>query len=425
MNGNRVKCNSFISQHVPVLARKELCTTRVLGSGGFCSVSVIQKVTLQCEQETNLGIEEKDARRRLSKRFDNYYDKYYSANNIVVPGYTPAADPLEQKPPRIALKELKSSLQNERYRIGAKDLINEIAILSKCSHPNIITLYAVGCDDKGSDDYSLPSTMIANRKLSFAIIDQLRSTLRNRIYKWKEDQGVSFLKSRKAQNDLWLERLVVMIKVADAISYLHSKGIMHRDLNPDNIGFADDNAVKLFDFGLAKSLENEDNIASEEEKQDSLLPRNEDELFDLTGTTGTLRYMAPEVALDMPYGFKADVHSLGLIMHESLSLTKPYIHVQPQNFIKEVMIEGYRPSMHDSWPTIIKDLISNMWSSNIARRPSSKEVVETLGVLLRGDDTHLYPSTGSWKLKMVTRFDNIVNICTECEVTDGIKHGHI
>jgi len=364
-------------------------------------VSSIRRLTPQSEQEINLTTDEKAARRLLSKRFDDYEEKHYSANSIVVPGHTPMADPLEQKPPRIALKELKSSLKNERYRIGVKDLTNEIAILAKCSHPNIVTLYAVGCDEDSTG--VLPSSIIADRKLSFAIIDQLRSTLRNKMCKWKDDRGVGLIKSRDAHNVLWLERLVVMIKVADAIAYLHSKGIMHRDLNPDNIGFADDNVVKLFDFGLARSLEHEHALRLDV-KQEEALSCNDNEMYDLTGTTGTLRYMAPEVALDLPYGLKADVHSLGLIMHESLSLTKPYIFVQPKNFIQEVMVEGFRPSIDFNWPTAVKELISSMWSSDSAKRPSSKKVVETLGALLRGHDNDLYPSKGSWRKSIEAKF---------------------
>jgi serine/threonine protein kinase len=80
-----------------------------------------------------------------------------------------------------------------------------------------------------------------------------------------------------------------MIKVADAVAYLHSKGIMHRDLNPDNIGFADDDVVKLFDFGLARSLAHE-NALILDGKQEEALSNNDNEIFDLTGTTGTLRY---------------------------------------------------------------------------------------------------------------------------------------
>jgi serine/threonine protein kinase len=287
MNESRTRSGSFVSQDVPVLCRIELKTTRVLGSGGFCSVSSIRRLTPHGEQETNLTADEIAARHLLSKRFNDYEEKHYSANRIVVPGHTPMADPLEQKPPRIALKELKSSLKNERYRIGAKDLMNEIAILAKCSHPNIITLYAVGCDEDSNG--VLPSSMIADRKLSFAIIDQLRSTLRNKMCKWKDDRGVGFITSKDTHNVLWLERLVVMIKVADAVAYLHSKGIMHRDLNPDNIGFADDDVVKLFDFGLARSLAHE-NALILDGKQEEALSNNDNEIFDLTGTTGTLRY---------------------------------------------------------------------------------------------------------------------------------------
>ena len=109
--------------------------------------------------------------------------------------------------------------------------------------------------------------------------------------------------------------------------------------------------------------------------------------------------MAPEIAMGMPYGLKVDVHSFSLVMFEVLSLTKPYVRVQPAMFMDIVIRDGLRPTVNASWPPKIKALLSRMWSTNNAMRPSSKEVVETLEGLLRGDDRNLYPASAldGWK----------------------------
>lgn len=309
MATSRSKRNSYISQQVPVLARKEVTTASELGSGGFCSVSTIRKIMLNPQQEVNLVDEEKEARARLSRKFSTYEEIYFDPNRIVVPGRTEERDPLEQRPPRIALKELKSNLPAGRYKIGVRDLMAEIGILVRCQHPNIISIYAVGCDFKTdnttnakeeSDEISvLASSLIANRRLSFAIIDRLRSTLRSKLNKWRDAQSIQFMKPKQFQRDLWLERLVVILKISDAISYLHSKKIIHRDINPENVGFGDDDVLKLFDFGLAKTVVDE-TVVDEENNDTGGVELDYDQLFNLTGTTGTLRYMAPEVGLDMP-----------------------------------------------------------------------------------------------------------------------------
>jgi serine/threonine protein kinase len=79
--------------------------------------------------------------------------------------------------------------------------------------------------------------------------------------------------------------------MAKAIKYLHDSGIIYRDLKPDNIGFSQDGQLKLFDFGLAKRLEG--------------VEKTRGGFYNLTGNTGSLRYMAPEVANDEPYDLTA------------------------------------------------------------------------------------------------------------------------
>ena len=474
--------------------------------------------------------EQTQVRKQFANQFKNYEKEYHSIHNIHIPT-TPnpivalsshqapkksttiiaAADPTIQKPPRVALKRVKKTNSKKRYKIGIQDLAAEVLVLSQCSHPNIITLHAVGYDDDDNDnsgtrrrsvendhnhnngdgtqndthkDNTQTTTSIPNQnchnivnywdinscfksqRITFAVIDQLKSTLRDRLYKWKEDKsnikivasaskitfglglGFNTLRNimggggsggnktennikRNPMHDLWLERLVVILKIADAIQYLHSKGIMHRDINADNIGFSyGDNTVKLFDFGLAKCVRRgkrekmekthvvvevpatkgiePGELGEEESKSTSLLMGKDkanndgevnrtiqldDKIFNLSAETGTLRYMAPEVAMSLPYGLKVDIYSFALVIYEILSLRKAYLRVQPSNFRDKVIRDGLRPRLEEeSWPDKICDLLKNMWSTNVSVRPNSKQVVDTLSDLLRGDDDDLYPS---------------------------------
>ncbi len=419
---------------IPILSSEEVRVKQnPLGQGGFCSVSAVHSFQFNTSSNCHHDFDEqKEARRLFSKQFLDYKQKHYSYHNIRLPNQGPVtAHPSSQKPPRVALKRVKSSLKSETSNVGMKDLINEVLILSKCSHPNIITLYAVGCDDKNTvtsdtlsnnhennESTSTLSTLIQSNHLNFAIIDQLKCTLKNKFYLWKNDSNIILPQSKKAFHDSWLERLVVMIKIADAIHYLHQNHIMHRDIHPDNIGFSYENdVVKLFDFGLAKfvtttrnSKSNTDSakdIHNDNNSIDNNLNEhhNDNELFDSTGDTGTLRYMSPEVALGLPYGFKADVYSFGLVLHQTLSLTKPFLRVQPNNFYTEVILGGLRPAIDDSWPTAIRNLITRMWSNDIAARPTSDEVKTILGELLRSDnDDDLFPKywIDGWKKNLTS-----------------------
>jgi len=98
----------------------------------------------------------------------------------------------------------------------------------------------------------------------------------------------------------------VTYQIASSLQYLHSFGIVHRDLKLENIIMSDktdDGVPKLVDFGLAK-----------------IVGPNEtaDEPF------GTLGYVAPEVLKKDPYSFSADVWSLGCMIHALLSGSLPF-----------------------------------------------------------------------------------------------------
>jgi serine/threonine protein kinase len=115
--------------------------------------------------------------------------------------------------------------------------------------------------------------------------------------------------------------------------------------------------LKIFDFGLAKELLNEE--------------RAEEGLYHMTGFTGAIRYMAPEIGLRQPYGLKADVYSWSMIMWYTMALEPPMGMYTPNMFIDRVFKRGSRPILKDKWAEGLKALMKKCWSTDI-RAPHSE-----------------------------------------------------
>ena len=217
------------------------------------------------------------------------------------------------------------------------------------------------------------------------MVDRLYDTLEARIEQWrteKEEKGSASLMSRfsgeakeKRREEL-KERIRLAYSIADAMEYLHSLNIIFRDLKPDNIGFTKDGQLKLFDFGLAKELK-------EEDKQES-------GAYDLTGNTGSRRYMAPEVAKEAPYDKSVDVYSFGILLWELCSAEKPFFGYSSNKHMHRVVLAGERPKMdsqHTSdWPENLQWLMNHCWHSSASLRPTFSDVKQVLKDILNGKD---------------------------------------
>lgn len=151
-----------------------------------------------------------------------------------------------------------------------------------------------------------------------------------------------------------------------------------RDLKPDNVGFDSEGTVKIFDFGLAKELIEEEHI--------------EDGLYRMTGFTGAIRYMAPEVGLKQPYGLKADVYSWSMLFWYIMALEPPMGLYTPKMFVERVFARGYRPATMDKWPPGVSSLMKLCWSEHQNERPDFDEVKE----LLKKEVTVLDPQVTSF-----------------------------
>lgn len=97
--------------------------------------------------------------------------------------------------------------------------------------------------------------------------------------------------------------LALAADVAHGMEYLHSQGVLHLDLKSHNLVLADNNRVKVTDFGVA---------------------RTQSECASMTPDSGTYRWMAPEMISNKAFSMKADVYSFGIILWEMLTGDIPY-----------------------------------------------------------------------------------------------------
>ena len=172
--------------------------------------------------------------------------------------------------------------------------INEVKITASLEHPNIMPIYDMGLNEQ--DEPYFIMKLIEGDNLA-QIIEQLSSLNRDYLRLYPLDK-----------------RLEIFLKICDAISYAHSKGVIHLDLKPANVQIGKFGEVTVCDWGLARKLESQ--LDSGEMKLSRLKQK-------LTGNThdghikGTPGYMAPE-QIDNEYGLKSektDVFSLGSLLY--------------------------------------------------------------------------------------------------------------
>ncbi|CAK9155914.1 unnamed protein product [Ilex paraguariensis] len=148
------------------------------------------------------------------------------------------------------------------------------------------------------------------------------------------------------------------LDLARGLSYLHSQKIVHRDVKTENMLLDKTRTVKIADFGVARVEAANPN--------------------DMTGETGTLGYMAPEVLNGNPYNRKCDVYSFGICLWEIYCCDMPYPDLSFSEVTSAVVRQNLRPEIPRCCPSSLANVMKRCWDANPDKRPEMDEVVSML-----------------------------------------------
>ncbi|CAL0330143.1 unnamed protein product [Lupinus luteus] len=148
------------------------------------------------------------------------------------------------------------------------------------------------------------------------------------------------------------------LDLARGLCYLHSQKIVHRDVKTENMLLDKSRTVKIADFGVARVEASNPN--------------------DMTGETGTLGYMAPEVLNGNPYNRKCDVYSFGICLWETYCCDMPYPDLSFSEITSAVVRQNLRPEIPRCCPSSLANVMKKCWDASPDKRPEMDEVVSMM-----------------------------------------------
>lgn len=214
---------------------------------------------------------------------------------------------------RIAIKVVSPDLASNREHLAR--FVEEAQITGQLEHPAIPPVHELALDEGGNVFFTLK--LLKGRTLK-DIIQDLHIRRRETLERFSR-----------------IRLLMILQSVCNAVHFAHEKGVVHRDIKPDNIMIGDYGDVQLMDWGLAKVLD-----APEREPIEDLVEtvRAEQGFVTLDGRVfGTLQYMAPEQAIGRNDEIEreADIYALGATLYEMLTLVPPRTGATPTELLEE------------------------------------------------------------------------------------------
>ncbi len=212
----------------------------------------------------------------------------------------------------VALKFLPAYLGSDPE--AREQLLREARSAAALDHPNVCSIFEIADADDG--------------RMFIAMACYDGQTLKEKI----------------RSDPLSLDECVSTAQqVARALSAAHARGIVHRDVKPGNILVGSDGAVRLLDFGLAMVVDKSDSTSRV--------------------TPGTVGYMSPEQARNLPLDARTDIWSLGIVLYEMLSGVRPFRAFTAPEIVSAILhdepepIATLRPDVPPALGTIVGRLL--------------------------------------------------------------------
>jgi serine/threonine-protein kinase len=232
-----------------------------------------------------------------------------------------AHDPLLSR--LIAIKTVNLEISAEERESFNALFLNEARAAGGLSHPHIVTVFDAGVSEQGA--------YIAMELLKGRDLRQLR------LEGWKPTPTQAAL---------------IMRRVSDALAYAHSKGVVHRDIKPANIFMVGRTQPRVLDFGIAR-------IAHQHETHND---------GDVAG--GSPYYMAPEQVRHETVDRRCDVFSLGVVLYELLTETRPF----RGNSLKEITdaVVGFQPPSANEVDERVPKALSDIAARAMQKNPDDR-----------------------------------------------------
>ncbi len=219
----------------------------------------------------------------------------------------------------VAIKVLKDKYsKNKEFLYRFK---NESKANASLSHPNIVRIFDVGFGNS----------------IQYIVMEYVEGiTLKE------------FIEKAKVLN--WKDVVHFVFQILRGLQHAHDKGIVHRDIKPQNIMLLEDGTVKIMDFGIAR------------------FPR--DEKINSKKTVGSVYYISPEQASGGITDFKSDIYSVGIMMYEMLTGVLPFEGKTPE-IVAEKQINEHPKSPLKLNPSLPQGLVEIIFKA-IKKKPEER-----------------------------------------------------